>query len=489
MHERLALESSAKVAVALPTAVRRHGLSLRFRTASITEILVWLQLGVLALPRDVATLPIVYASPVLTVVALLVTTRLRVQLRTAIPLACVVLVSLVVALVGPSHVLNVVLSLATYSSVALLIVGSNRGDHGRPAIVAWGRALVVVAVFHTLVGVLQLVGEGFPFRLPYRDFSPDVFSSVLGDGGHRLIPLITGPAAVLVALRLLRTGTTVAGGLVFALLVVGVVGPGSNASVLGLVAAALLTFATVVGASMLRAARVARPVIRFHPVRMTAFVVPLVVVLGALGVVATLVSGGLPHFSDSISRIVESPSDSVRSPKTAVALQTIFDLPREVPSQPVFGLGLGNYSSWSQLLLSGVYAERFLDGAGTGVVPVSYRREAWDYVLFHMTAEMRARYGFYYIDSIATQPWSSWQSLYAETGLLGLLLIAAALAVPLRRLRLEPSDPGWLRDTKLTVGFALWFVVVMGFTDNLFEYPWLMVPPLLGLALLPDRRR
>ena len=473
-----------------PPAIRRTRLgALRWKATAISRAVVWLQLLVLTLPRDVTTLPLIYASPLVTVVLLLAFGGFRIQVGPATALAGVVLTSLLVALLGPSHLLNVSLSLTTYSSAFLLVLVRGPDDSGRSAVGSWRNALVVVAVFHSLVGITQLVGAGFPARLPYRDFSPDVFSSVFGDGGHRLVPLIVAPAAVLVALRSMRSGVRVADVALLALLLVGIIAPGSNAAIMGLLVAGGLMYVTVAAGSFVRAVQAARPRVRLPSMRLTALAVPILVVCGGLAVAASLAVGGLPHFRDSITRIVESPGDSVRSPKTAVALQTILQLPRDVPTQPVFGLGLGNYSSWSQLLLSGVYAERFLDGTGVGLVPVSYRAEAWNYVLFHMTAEMRARYGFYYIDSIATQPWSSWQSLYAETGLLGLALIAMALVAPLRRLRLVRGDSGVLRDTKLMVGFSLWFVVVMGFTDNLFEYPWLMVPPLLALALLPSRQR
>jgi hypothetical protein len=471
-------------------ALRRTGLAaLRFDPTAISQAAIWLQLLVLALPRDVVTLPVVYASPWVTVVLLLASGGFRIQVRAAAALAGVVLMSLGVALLGPSHLLNVGLSVATYSSAFLLVLVRGPSDSTQRLLRSWRNGVVGVALFHALVGIAQLVDAGFPIRLPYRDFSPDVFRSVLGDGGHRLLPLIVTPAAVLVALRSMRSGVRVADVVLLTLLVVGIIGPGSNAAVLGLLLAGGMTLVTLAGRSVVRAARAARPMLRLPAMRLTALAVPLLVLVGGVGVVASLAAGGLPHFRDSISRIVETPADSERSPKTAVALQTLIELPRDVPTQPVFGVGLGNYSSWSQLLLSGVYAERFLDGAGVGVVPVSYRAEAWDYVLHHMTAEMRARYGFYYIDSVATQPWSSWQSLYAETGLLGLALIAFALVAPLRRLRFADGDSGDVRDMKLTVGFSLWFVVVMGFTDNLFEYPWLMAAPLLALALLPSRRR
>lgn len=458
------------------------------RRPSLVTAIIWLQLLVLAVPRDLVTLPIIYASPFVTAFMLIAFGGLRLRPSAVVALAGIVCLSMAVAALGPSHMLNVGVSIATYSSTFLLTIGRARGDLRKEPIETWARALVAVAVFHAVVGLIQLVGAGFPVRLPYRDFSPDVFRSVLGDGGHRLVPLIAGPAAVLVGLRVLRTGMSVSSGALLMLLVVGVVGPGSNAAVLGLAAAATLTTLTVAGAFLMRALRTARPSIRIPKFQVTALAVPLVLIFGSLGIVASLATGGLPHFTDSIMRLFVTPTDSVRSPKTAVALQTIIELPGDVPAQPLVGLGLGNYSSWSQLLLSGVYAERFLDGAGVGIVPVSYRAESWTYVLHHMTAEMRSRFGFYYIDSIATQPWSSWQSLYAEVGLLGLALIAVALLVPLGRLRLVEGEPGHLRDVKLAVGFSLWFVVVMGFSDNLFEYPWLMVPPFLALALLPARR-
>lgn len=435
-------------------------------------------------------MPLVYASPLIVALSLAVLARFRIRTRVLAGLLSILALSLLVVIVDDGRALNVLVSVVTYGSLFLLIVERPYAPGDRRLIVVWGKALTSIAVIVSLIGVAQLVGAGFPRLLPYRDFSPDVFVGPFGAGGHRLVPIITGPALFYVVVSMMHSRMRLfAGSLVLLVLVVGVVAPGSNAAML-----VLLVAAGMLGASV-AASRLALSAIngefrfaRYWP-KGTSLVVALLISAGIAGAGGTLVVGGMPHFLDSISRLTTVSGNANTSPKVTVAFKTVIELPDDAPLQPIIGLGLGNYSSWSQMLLSGVYVERFLGGRGADWLPVSYRPEAWHYVLFHLSDEMRARYGRYYVDSIATQPWFSWQSLYAETGIVGLLVLASLFGALLPRLRIRRDDVIEERSLKLSLGFYFWFVVLMGFTDNFFEYPWLMAPFLLGLALMPRRER
>src|SRR5690606_31352252 len=108
----------------------------------------------------------------------------------------------------------------------------------------WERLVVLMAVAVVVLGLAQLVARGFPLRLPYFDFSPDVFEGPYGAGGHRLVPMVVAPALFLQVLRV----TTGAAGFartlpVLLLLVFGTVAPGANAMILAI--------GTAVGAQVL----------------------------------------------------------------------------------------------------------------------------------------------------------------------------------------------------------------------------------------------
>src|SRR5690606_37877813 len=103
----------------------------------------------------------------------------------------------------------------------------------------------------------------------------------------------------------------------------------------------------------------------------------LAVVLSA-GVFAVTGTGSLPHVRKSlVSLLGVQDTAGPRNAKVTATLDTLLELPARKPLQPAFGVGLGNYSSWSQLLLSGVYVDRFLSGRIEGL-PVSYDDTAWD---------------------------------------------------------------------------------------------------------------
>src|SRR5690606_9104017 len=116
---------------------------------------------------------------------------------------------------------------------------------------------------------------------------------------------------------------------------------------------------------------------------------------------------------------------------------------------------------------------------------VSYDDTAWDLILWHISPEAYARYGRCYVESISTQPWSSWQSLYAETGHLDLILLFTAYSPLMGLLAVFPSVSASLVAAMYTLGSFALFAVICGFIDNLSEYPWLLVPLILALLVIP----
>jgi len=461
---------------------------LTFSTSGATFTAIYLfQFLALLLPRDGGTAAIIYASPLVTTVALVATRLVALRSTGLLAMLALLLQNLLLVAFGLGPVLNLLLSLATYSAFYLLMLAPVRSDRGSH-IVVWERLLQLASLAVVAIGVAQLVAAGFPLRLPYIDFSPDVFEGPYGAGGHRLVPMLTGPALVLQVLRVMNGAATLRRSLPLLItLAFGTIAPGANAIILALVGAVALTVITVGGRRYLRTLARGGKLFRRRLKAQTVAVVSITVT-AAIAFFLVTGLGGLPHIQRSLANLVDAGhSSGPRNAKVAATLDTLFVLPAREPLQPAVGVGLGNYSSWSQLLLSGVYVDRFLRGRISGL-PVSYDDTAWDLVLWHISPEAYARYGRWYVESISTQPWSSWQSLYAEAGLLGLSLLMAAFLPLLGRLRTGRGDPPALVAVKLTLGVYVWFAFVCGFIDNFFEYPWLLVPLFLGLLALPPRK-
>ena len=452
--------------------------------ATMFTVIFTFQFLTLLLPRDGGSAAIIYATPLITTLALVLTRQFQLRLSSLLALSALLLPSLLFVSFGQGGQLNLVLSLATYSSLYLLVLApAATADERRLQV--WERLVVLMAVAVVALGLAQLVARGFPLRLPYFDFSPDVFEGPYGAGGHRLVPLVVAPALFLQVLRV----TTGAAGFartlpVLLLLVFGTVAPGANAMILAIGTAVGAQVLTVMARRAAKTLDLGGYFLSKSGLTQAVVVGGLAIVLSA-GVFAVTGTGSLPHVRKSISSLLGvNQTSGPRNAKVAATLDTLLELPAREPLQPAFGVGLGNYSSWSQLLLSGVYVDRFLSGR-VGGLPVSYDDTAWDLILWHISPEAYDLYGRWYVESISTQPWSSWQSLYAETGLLGLILLIAAFAPLLKRLTVFPTDSARLLAAKYALGTYAWFAVVCGFIDNFFEYPWLLIPLILGLLVIP----
>lgn len=471
-------------------AAQRRALAVHASAGGIRSALVpftviyAVQFLALLLPRDSGTAALVYASPFVTTILLLLARQFLVRVGALLALLALLIPSTVFVAFGVGGPLNLVLSLATYSSLyPLLLAPTAARDQQRLRV--WEFLLRATAVTVVIIGVAQLVSRGFPLRLPYFDYSPDVFEGPYGAGGHRLVPIVVAPALFLEVLRVTTGSARFHRSLpLIGLLAFGLVAPGANAMILAVGVAVAAQVVTVLSRRVARTLDLGGYLLS-HKSLLQALGVAVLVMMLAGGVFVLTGTGSLPHVRKSIENLVAvGDGPGPRNAKVTAAVDTLFELPAREPLQPALGVGLGNYSSWSQLLLSGVYVDRFLSGRIAGL-PVSYDETAWDLILWHISPEAYALYGRWYVESISTQPWSSWQSLYAETGLLGLILIVAAFAPLLRRLRIGQGDSPRLVAVKYTLGTSVWFVVVCGFIDNFFEYPWLLVPVLLGLVVIP----
>lgn len=460
------------------------------RPLSLTfaAVVIVIQVLTLLLPRTPILMGVIYGMPVVTTFLLLCSRLFAVRIPMVAALVSVLAISFAQVILADALVLNVAFSIATYSSIALLLLAwGGSSEYLREQLVdTFWKSLTAVAFVIVIMGISQLVANGFPILLPYRDFSPDEFVGPYGQGGHRLIPMVLAPLIFWVgSLGIMHRKFGAKQFFLMLTLVFGAVAPGSNATILIIVATVLAYFTAVI---IWRSVRSGFRRVSFRMMALGVGAVGILVVsMGALFV--SIGQEGLAHSAASLRSLNPGEIREGSNPKVRAMVETLVALPRSAPHQPLIGIGLGNYSSWSQLLLSGVYADRFLQGRGLPEwFPVSYRDEAWQYVLRHISPEMYQRFGRFYAESVATLPWSSWQSLYAEIGLIGLLLIGVAFVPVLIRLQISPGDSPPVRALKMTIGLGLWFAVLCAFVDDYFEYPYLMVPVLLPLAFLGVNR-
>lgn len=428
---------------------------------------------VYALPRSMTLYPLFFAFPVLWGLCGLLLFRARLVLMPLIAIVALLVLNFVVTLAGGSALINFALGAVTLSWLFLLAL--RFPHHQATARRCFANAVLIVAMLQLAVGLTQSVAAGFPFQLPYRDYSPDIFQGTYGTGGP---PVVT--MAMLLGLFVAASAWLAGAGQRYALLAcvlaAGSVLPGSNATILaGFLAALAGTFAAWLslrrsGGNRARARR--------------GLLLPVLAIMAIAGVLLLSLTS-LDYLGRIGGRLTGSGYEET-SPKVTAAYDTLVRLPLDVPYQPAVGVGLGGYSSWAQLLLSGVYYERFLaDRAAQNPLPVSYRPEAWNYVLSYLSP-LKDRW---FVESLAAQPYFAWMSLYAEVGLVGLALIwvaARPLLLPILRRPLErvPGNPrqlGAQAGLRLALVCYTFFVVALGFVDNYFEYPWLIMPWIIGL--------
>ncbi len=437
---------------------------------------------VYALPRSMSLYPLFFAFPVAWGLCGLLIFRARLLIMPLLALGALLLVNLIVTLAGGSGLINLVLGAVTFSWLFLFAL--RFPDHQAVARRCFARAAVIAALVQLAVGLAQSFAAGFPFSLPYRDYSPDVFQGTYGPGGPPVVTMVM-LLGMFVAASAWMAGAGQRYGVLACILVAGSVLPGSNATIIAGFLAAVA--GTAVAWISLHGRR--GPIAR-QGGRRRGLLLPVVAMV-AIGTLVLFSFTNLDYLQRIGGRLTGSGYEEP-SPKVTAAYDTLVRLPLDVPFQPAVGVGLGSYSSWAQLLLSGVYFERFLaDRAARNPLPVSYRPEAWNYVLSNLSP-LKDRW---FVESLSAQPYFAWMSLYAEVGLVGIFLIwvaAKPTLLPLFRRPLErfsgpPRRLGVEAGLRLALVCYSFFVFALGFVDNYFEYPWLIMPWMVGLlAVHPE---
>lgn len=155
--------------------------------------------------------------------------------------------------------------------------------------------------------------------------------------------------------------------------------------------------------------------------------------------------------------------------KVAYYRRTLTKLPEEYPSALVVGTGPGNYSSRSAWLVSGEYLVH-----QPWYIPVTPTPLAKKYNISIWSSKMITRD---YVDagSIANQPFSTWLSVFAETGLIGLFAFATIFYALHRAFkRSQPNKTPDLQSLQTGLRMSLLFITLLFFVDNLFEWPLVM---------------
>lgn len=211
----------------------------------------------------------------------------------------------------------------------------------------------------------------------------------------------------------------------------------------------------------------------FRDIKRSVFMTTLFVSIGfALWfyILPVLMPNNVSHLTDHAAKLMDI-SETSRSLKSRVTYDTLFELPQSIPLQPLIGLGPGQYSSRAALMASGYY----LNGSFVYqyMSDLSYRYIIQPYTLIRGTAFSSTHFPFY-----------SWLTIYGELGLVGLTLVLAYLSyfiffILKNRSVLFPT----LNASLLCMIF---FVVLLGFQDNYWEFTQAVTPIVIFIALLRD---
>lgn len=140
----------------------------------------------------------------------------------------------------------------------------------------------------------------------------------------------------------------------------------------------------------------------------------------------------------------------------------------------LFGVGPGAWSSRASWLLSGEYLKN------QSLVPVSPSRD-WDYYLKELWNKdllLSARWAH----GVANQPFSTWFTVLAEFGYLGIILALLFVVRLIKCLKYRINDPytSWFKGSSVFLVLLLSYALLF---DNWIEYPRLMMPVILFLAM------
>jgi hypothetical protein len=169
------------------------------------------------------------------------------------------------------------------------------------------------------------------------------------------------------------------------------------------------------------------------------------------------------------------------SEKTQATLNTLQNVPKVIPAQPLVGLGPGQYSSRASLIRSGEYMQAF-----NGILPKYSSSLMRNNILYLWLPFSRGEKS-----GSTLFPFYSWLTLYSELGFFGVSIVLFIIASVIRKFRtVYVSDFPYLGFGNIVL---LVYVALLGFQDNYWEFTQAIFPVLLcinvSLRLLNNERR
>lgn len=149
--------------------------------------------------------------------------------------------------------------------------------------------------------------------------------------------------------------------------------------------------------------------------------------------------------------------DSIKPRKIDYIMESVIQLPKESWEISLIGVGGGNYSSRAAMITSNEY----LSGISFSFPSKSISEFSNKYILPKWNKELLSKG---YNEGIANQPFSSVISIFAETGIIGVVLFISIL-YRIYKIEVKKSS----RYNNLVGQFSIFFTLIL-FIDNYLEY-------------------
>jgi hypothetical protein len=179
------------------------------------------------------------------------------------------------------------------------------------------------------------------------------------------------------------------------------------------------------------------------------------------------------------NQVINAMAITEDTPHKVLALySTLFELPENSTMAPVIGLGLGRYSSFAALVLTGEFLPSKLP-----FLPILYSEETSRYILPYWNKTLLESNPWAH--GVVNQPYFTYMSIYGELGIIGLaifllfwLLIVKSLKDMTRKLK-----GTFLGEVAMGLLLFTLFLTNLFFFDNWFEDARLMIPYFLTLGI------
>lgn len=399
--------------------------------------------------------------------------RYRISQKYLILIIVFLLFNAASSIVSGNGVINFLLALVTFFPLVFLIIG--RKEFKASMLKVWYWGFMLFGLYLSCIVIFQLVRIGFEIGA-FRN--PDYFGLPYGRHiGAHIIPI------VLFLLALLNLGIFASTKkqkylfLSLFLVIVGIISE-FNAANLSLMLA-FIFLAIMLITKMLKKTLLANK-IDYNYFKLFLFII----ILPALIFVSLNIFGGYSYFENSVRTGFNEMSrqagqaingKNIKSLKIKTHIYSLTTLPLERPYQPLFGLGLGSYSSRAGLILSGRYL-----GSHPWWVPVSYNTFSYGRI-----------YSYWGVPGTINQPQSSWLTLWSETGVIGIALFLYLFFKKLKTARevANKNKDLFVKGVVQGLHFCIPFFILILFFDNILEFPWITFPLFLGFTLLPLKVR